>query len=90
MGNAITPDARALWLMLARQGGWWTVKNITQFWTPTFVDYEVEDLLQTLVPGGYVMSRQVNPGQVSFAVTSECNPLPGIQYAGSGSWKEAA
>lgn len=90
MGNAITPDSRALWLMLARQGGWWTVKNIVHFFRPTFAEFEAREIVKGLLPGGYLMAREMVPGQEpSYAVTSECNPLPGIDWQ-AGQWREAA
>ena len=78
MGNAITPECRAVWLTLARLGGWWTVKTIVRHFRPTFAEFEVIDIVQALQPGGYLVGRAMVPGgQLSYAVTSECNPLPG-------------
>lgn len=75
---AFTPDSRALWLALARQGGWWTVEAIVQFWKPTFYECEVRDIVRALLAGRFLVSREANPGEVSYAVTSECAPLPGV------------
>lgn len=84
MGNAINQDSRALWLGMRRQGGWWTVTTLVRLWSPTFAAWEVQQMLDGLAAGGFVMSRDdVSPGSISYAVTSECNALPGItQEAG--------
>lgn len=87
IGNAITQDSRALWLGMRSQGGWWTVKSLVLFWSPTFAEYEVIELLTGLIAGGYVASREMTRGQVSYAVTSACAALPGLQPA---QWREAA
>jgi hypothetical protein len=90
MVHAITPEGRALWLMLARQGGWWTVKGIVQFWTPTFADFEVQEIVGGLMFGGFLMARNMVPGaDPSYAVTSECTALPGVDLQGV-EWREAA
>lgn len=83
MGNAITQDRRAVWLMLARDGGWWTVKALLHHWKPTFAQWELQEALDGLLPGGYVTRREMTPGQVSYAVTSDCVPLPGLRLDGT-------
>lgn len=79
MGNAINQDARALWISLRNDGGWWTAHRLTQHWSPTFAEFEVENYLQALHAGGFVAQRSdLVPRQASYAVTSECNVLPGL------------
>jgi len=76
MGNAITHDARALWLMLRKDGGWWSASMLTHHWRPTFDIYEMNTMLNALVAGGIVQSRkQVDADQ--YCVTSDCLELPG-------------
>ncbi len=90
MGHSITPEGRALWLMLARQGGWWTVKGIVQFWRPTFAEFEVREILASLAAGRCVTARSMVPGdEPSYAVTSDCTPLPGVDLQGI-EWRQAA
>lgn len=81
MATEPTQEGRALWLMLVRQGGWWTVKSIVAFWQPTFAEYEIQELVGELTQGGHVMRREMVPGQLSYCVTSECKPLPGVSDA---------
>lgn len=92
MGNAITPECRAVWLMLARQKGWWTVKSIVHHFRPTFAEFEVQEIIKALLPGRYVIGREMMPLQeLSYAVTSECMPLPGGDPRVDGDqWREAA
>ncbi|MBI2770019.1 MAG: hypothetical protein HYX47_10375 [Burkholderiales bacterium] len=89
MGNAITPDSRALWLMLARNGNWWTVKTLVHHWRPTFTAVELDDLLRPLVGHGYVMVRDKSAAEPTYAVTSDCFALPGYERVGMH-WREAA
>jgi hypothetical protein len=78
MGNAITQESRAVWLALRRHGGWWTVKAITHHFRPTFAEFEVQEIVDGLVPGGYLTARRMSPHQsFSYCFTSECRPLPG-------------
>jgi hypothetical protein len=77
MGNAITQESRAVWLAMRNQGGWWSVKALLHFWQPTFAQFEIEELVKGLKAGRYVMAREVNPGEISYAVTSDCLVLPG-------------
>lgn len=80
VGNAITQDSRALWLGLRRQGGWWTAPGLVRHWSPTFALWEVQQMLDGLVAGGFVMCRDdAKPGETSYAFTSECKPLPGAE-----------
>ena len=81
MGNAITQESRALWLMMRRDGGWWTVRNLVHHWHPTFPEWEVKQLLQGLLAGGFLMQREIAPGQIGYAFTSECKALPGTEAA---------
>jgi hypothetical protein len=86
---AFTPDSRFVWLTLARQGGWWTAKGIVQFWKPTFAEFEINDIVRALLAGRFLVSREVNPGEISYAVTSECTPLPGFDLHGV-KWRDLA
>jgi hypothetical protein len=81
MGNAITADVRALWLFLVKDGGWWTARQLTHHWRPTFAEYEVSDALEALAKGRFLERRL--PGTphttqpAEFGFTSSCAPLPG-------------
>ena len=77
MGNAITSDARALWLMLRNDGGWWTANQLVHHWRPTFAEWEVNDMLRALVAGGFVELRPQGPLQ-TYCITSTCVALPGL------------
>ncbi len=76
-GNAITIESRALWLMLQRQRGWWTVRMLVKHWEPTFSEFEMLAVLQALHHGGFVMRQDGLTGQ-QWAVTDDCLALPGI------------
>jgi hypothetical protein len=79
MSILLTPDCRALWLMMARQGGWWTVEALRLYWLPTFNEFELRSLLQGLLQGRHVIARKAASGDVlTYSVTSECTPLPGV------------
>ena len=75
MGNAITQDTRALWLMLQADGGWWTVAMLTHHWKPTFAPYEVQQAVDALEAGGHLDSRD-QAGTRIYGVTSGCQALP--------------
>jgi hypothetical protein len=77
MGNAITQESRMVWLAMRNQGGWWSVKALLHFWAPTFAQFEIENMVKGLKAGGYITSRKMNPDEISYAVTSDCLPLPG-------------
>lgn len=81
MGNAINQESRALWLMLRNVGGWWTVSQLRVFWQPTFAEYEIQDLMVGLAGGMFVQQREDPAGVFSYAVTSDCQPLPGLTLA---------
>ena len=81
MGSAITQDTRALWLMLQRDGGWWTVAMLTHHWRPTFQPYEVQQAVDALEAGGFLVSRD-QAGKCIYAFTSDCNSLPDLALAG--------
>lgn len=86
MGNAITYDTRHLWLMLRRDGGWWTAKMLTAHWSPTFAPHEVQQALDALEAGGFLNSRD-QQGERIYAFTSGCkllpDPLPAGQQPGA-------
>ena len=75
MGNAITQDVRALWLMLQSDGGWWTVSMLTHYWRPTFATCEIHEAMDALEAGGFIQSRQ-QATNLSYGFTSECKSLP--------------
>lgn len=81
MGNAITADVRALWLFLVKDGNWWTVKQLTHHWRPTFAEFEVSDALEALVKGQFLERRQprhpLTTQPAEFGFTSSCALLPG-------------
>lgn len=78
MGNAITQDTRALWLMLRTDGGWWTVAMLTHHWRPTFQPYEVQQAMDALEAGGFVESRD-QASNLTYGVTSSCRELPDFE-----------
>lgn len=75
MGNAITQDVRALWLMLRNDGGWWSVSMLTHHWRPTFQPHEVQQAMDALEAGGFVVSRAQSTC-LSYGITSDCKALP--------------
>lgn len=75
MGNAITQDTRAMWLMLRNDGGWWTVNMLTHYWRPTFALHEVQQAVDALEAGGFLGSRD-QAGTRIYCVTSGCKALP--------------
>jgi hypothetical protein len=77
MGNAITSDVRALWLMLQRDGGWWTVSMLAHHWRPTFAALEIQQAMDALEAGGFIASRD-HTTAVACAFTSDCNALPDL------------
>lgn len=77
MGNAITQDTRALWLMLMHDGGWWTVAMLTHHWRPTFQPYEVQQAVDALEAGGFLDSRE-QAGTRIYGYTSDCKALPDL------------
>ncbi|MGJ7611813.1 MULTISPECIES: hypothetical protein [unclassified Variovorax] len=84
MGNAIDLAARSLWLTLRDDGGWWSVSSLTHHWRPVFADFEVRDHLERLHRLGFLERRPLDPrapAQMTYAVTSSCQALPGYQLA---------
>lgn len=79
MGNAITLDMRALWLMLRNDSGHWTVSELTHFWRPTFDREEVQRILDAMAGMGFVKrSAQVASTKYAYCVTADCIPMPGL------------
>lgn len=76
MGNAITLEARSMWLMLRRDGGWWSASMLTHHWRPTFARSEVDAMLAALLAGNFIEER-VQLSALNYCVTSSCLPLPG-------------
>lgn len=74
-GSAITQDVRALWLMLRREGGWWSVGMLTHHWRPTFEPREVQQALDALEAGGFAVSRN-QTSALQYCITPECLALP--------------
>jgi hypothetical protein len=83
MGNAINQDARALWLMMRRDGGWWSASMLTHHWRPTFVIGEITAHLDALAAGGFLQERE-QLGTKNYCVTSSCTPLPGCSLEEGG------
>ena len=75
--TVLTPDARALWLMLLNQGGWWSLPELQAHWEPTFTDSELEQLLSALVASKHVAQRTNDFGS-RYGVTTTCTPYPGL------------
>jgi hypothetical protein len=76
MGNAITQDARAIWLSLVSEGGWWTANNLRLHWSPTFTELEMVEALSALAGGGFVERREFQC-RAQYGFTSSCKQLPG-------------
>lgn len=77
--TVLTTDARALWLMLRNQGGWWTLQKLQAYWEPTFTNTELEQLLSALVNGKHVAQCAHSSGDC-FSVTTDCTPYPGLSH----------
>ena len=93
MGNAIGIEARALWLSLRNEGGWWSVSNLTRHWCPAFPDFGVLDHLGTLRRLGFLERRALGPhapNTMTYAVTSSCQALPGYELSTNGARYEHA
>lgn len=76
MGNAITQDARAIWLSLVSDGSWWSANSLRAHWSPTFTEAEMQNALTALVGGGFIAKRsQLSATQYAF--TSDCKQLLG-------------
>lgn len=75
MPVVLSQEARALWLQMRRDGGWWTARSLASHWHPTFPLWEIEQLLQALAEGGHLATRDdARPDAVSYCVTSDCTP----------------
>lgn len=69
-------EARAVWLMLRKDGGWWTLAALVHHWHPSFADFELLDVLAALVKGRFLEVRQ-QLGATQYCFTSSCLELPG-------------
>lgn len=76
MGNAITYDARMIWLDLRRTGGWWTISLLRQQWANAYAEFELRAAIDALVAGGFLERREFRDA-VSYGFTSSCKLLPG-------------
>ncbi|WOI45876.1 hypothetical protein [Acidovorax sp. BLS4] len=82
MGNAITPETRALWLFLRNLGDWLTAAQIAHHWRPTFTVGEVDNHMRALLHGRFVAQRPAEGDALwAYAVTADCLPLPGHERA---------
>jgi len=81
MGNAINEDARQIWMAIRANGGWWSVRSIYHYWSPTFAEWEIRDALKALLAGRYLVEREQGQGLMTVAFTSECDLLPGTEEA---------
>jgi hypothetical protein len=75
-GNAITEDARALWLRMRTDGGWWTLDQLMHHWKPGCAPCKVQPAMDALEAGGFVESRD-HATNLSYGVTLNCKSLPG-------------
>lgn len=84
MGNAITQETRYLWLMLVKDGGWWTASMLTRHWSPTFAPHEVQQAVDALEAGGFLASRDMGDKAHTriYGFTSDCKRLPDLAAAG--------
>lgn len=77
--NAITPDARALWLRLRTDGGWWTLDMLVHHCKPGCALCEVQHAMDALEANGFVESRD-HATNLRYGVTSNCKSLPGHEH----------
>lgn len=77
MGNAITQDVHALWLMLKTEGGWWTVAMLMHHWRPTFEPHGVQQAVDALEAGGFIESLD-QAGSRIYGFTPDCEALPDL------------
>ena len=75
LGKGLTPDVRALWLMLKTGGGWWTVAMLMPYWRPTFEPHGVQQAVDALEAGGFIESRD-QAGSRIYGFTPACEALP--------------
>lgn len=96
MGNAIGIEARALWLSVRNEGGWWSVSELTHYWRPGLHEEEVQRHLENLHRMGFLEARARGPQtprslhQLTYAVTSNCQALPGYELSPNGAQHEHA
>lgn len=77
MGNAITYEARMVWLGMRRQGGWWTLSLLRQQWAGALAEFELQDAVDALVAGRFLERRDNATHSPSYCHTSSCLTLPG-------------
>ncbi|HEY3048826.1 MAG TPA: hypothetical protein VGJ72_15365 [Polaromonas sp.] len=71
-------DLRALWLLLRKDGGWWTLDMLAPHWRPTCVSHEVQYAMDALEAGGFVESRD-HATHLAYGITSDCEALPDFE-----------
>lgn len=70
-------DLLALWLLLRKDGGWWTLDMLAPHWRPTCVPREVQYAMDALEAGGFVESRG-HAIHLTYGITSDCEALPDL------------
>lgn len=80
--DEITQDMRELWLMLRRDGGWWTIKMLAHHFGQRFAAYEVQQAVDALEAWGHIESV-ARAGTRIYAITSDCQALPDPQPGGA-------
>ncbi len=75
----INTDTVYLWRHLRDTGQWWSAHEIYQHWRPTFTLHEIQQQLLSMLNLGAIQRRihLERPGEIVYAVTDSCTPLPG-------------
>ncbi|ABM33480.1 hypothetical protein QRO08_12685 [Paracidovorax citrulli] len=77
MSKGLTRDTAQLWNFLRADKGWWSVLRLTGHWAPTFTEREIEEHMETLSRGVFVVSKYTERMGTVYAVTPDCRLLPG-------------
>ncbi len=77
MSKGLTRDTAQLWAFLRADKGWWSVLRLTGHWAPTFTEREIEEHMETLSRGVFVVSKYTERMGTVYAVTPDCRLLPG-------------
>ncbi len=83
VSKGLTRDTAQLWAFLRADKGWWSVLRLTSHWAPTFTEREVEEHMETLSRGGFVISKDTERMGTVYAVTPACPPAARHNGAGA-------
>lgn len=77
----ITPNAKAVWLYVRDEGGWWRTTELAEALWPDMPPKRgtaaAHQACQLLVLGGHITRREPMGERVCYGVTYACHALPG-------------